>query len=81
MSQPASWDPGMSLDCPELFTEYPGVESIKYYCKGGFDPIHIDNVLQNCYCIINKLGYGAYGTIWLIEARGHQPDNPRWGPG
>ncbi|KAJ6613433.1 kinase-like domain-containing protein [Mycena sp. CBHHK59/15] len=52
---------------PQLFTQYPGVEPIAYYRKGGFHPIHIDDVLQNRYRIVNKLGYGSYGTIWLVE--------------
>ena len=57
----------MSPDRPQLFTQYPGVEPIECYRKGGFHPIHIDDVLQNRYRIVNKLGYGAYGTIWLVE--------------
>jgi serine/threonine-protein kinase SRPK3 len=57
----------MSPDRPQLFTRYPGVEPIECYRKGGFHPIHIDDVLQNRYRIVNKLGYGAYGTIWLVE--------------
>ena len=52
---------------PQLFTQYPGVEPIAYYRKGGFHPIHIDDVLQNRYRIVNKLGHGAYGTIWLVD--------------
>jgi serine/threonine protein kinase len=52
---------------PQLFTQYPGVESIAYYRKGGYHPIHIGDVLQNRYRIVNKLGYGAYGTVWLAE--------------
>ena len=35
--------------------------------KGGFHPIHINNVLHNCYRIVDKLGYGLYGTIWLVD--------------
>ena len=38
-----------------------------YYCKGGFHPIHIDDILQDRYHIVNKLGYGSYPTIWLVE--------------
>jgi len=57
----------MAERSPQLFTQYPGVEQITYYCKGGFHPIHIDDVLQNRYRIVNKLGYGAYGTIWLVD--------------
>ena len=58
----------MSLDqSPQLFTQYPGVEPIAYYRKGGFHPIHINDVLHNRYRVANKLGYGAYATIWLVE--------------
>ena len=35
----------MAPDRPQLFIQYPGVESIEYYRKGGFHPIHIDDVL------------------------------------
>ena len=54
---------------PPRFTywQYPCVESIAYYCAGGFRPIHIDDVLQNRYRIVNKLGYGSYATIWLVD--------------
>ena len=51
----------------QLLTQYPGVELIAYYRKGGFHPIHIDDVLQNRYRIVNKLGYGTYSTVWLVE--------------
>ncbi|KAF8482197.1 kinase-like domain-containing protein [Gautieria morchelliformis] len=52
---------------PQLFTQNPCVEPISYYRKGGFHPIHIDDVLQNRYRIVNKLGYGAYATVWLVD--------------
>jgi serine/threonine protein kinase len=57
----------VSPDRPQLFTQYTGVEIIAYYRKGGFHPIHIDDILQNRYRIVNKLGHGAYSTIWLVE--------------
>lgn len=46
---------------------YPGIEQIDFYRTGGFHPIHIDDILNNHYRIINKLGYGAYATVWLAE--------------
>ncbi|KAF8521833.1 kinase-like domain-containing protein [Gautieria morchelliformis] len=54
---------------PELFTywQYPCLEPIAYYRKGGLHPIHIDDVLQNRYRIVNKLGYGDYATVWLVD--------------
>ena len=51
----------------QLFTQYPSVEPIAHYRKGGFHPIHIDDILQNRYHVVNKLGCGAYGTIWLVD--------------
>ena len=30
----------------QLFTQYPSVEPIAHYRKGGFHPIHIDDILQ-----------------------------------
>ena len=55
------------MSSPQLFAQYPGIEPIARYCNGGFHPIHINDVLHNRYRIVNKLGYGAYGTIWLVE--------------
>ena len=52
---------------PQVYSQYPGVELIRYYCKGGFHPIHLDDILQNRYRIVNKLGFGSYSTIWLVE--------------
>jgi hypothetical protein len=47
--------------------QYPCVESIANYRKGGFHPIHLDDILHNRYRIAHKLGYGSYATIWLVE--------------
>src|SRR5882762_1435323 len=52
---------------PQLITQHPGVEPIKYYRKGGFHLIHVNNILWNYYHIVNKLAYGVYGTIWLVN--------------
>lgn len=37
------------------------------YRKGGFHPLHIDDVLHSRYRVVNKLGYGAYATVWLVD--------------
>ncbi|KAF8902262.1 kinase-like domain-containing protein [Gymnopilus junonius] len=47
--------------------DYPGTESILCYCKGGFHPVHLGDIFHDRYLVINKLGYGAYGTVWLAE--------------
>jgi serine/threonine-protein kinase SRPK3 len=51
----------------QSLNQYPCVELISNYRKGGYHPIHIDDVLHNRYRIVNKLGYGAYATVWLVE--------------
>ncbi|KAF8524494.1 kinase-like domain-containing protein [Gautieria morchelliformis] len=55
---------------PQLFTydQYPCVEPIAYYRKGGLHPIHIDDVLHNRYRIVNKLGYGRFAALKALAA-------------
>lgn len=58
----------MDLDkSPIILRQMPCVERVRLYSKGGFHPIHINDVLHNHYRIANKLGYGAYTTVWLVE--------------
>lgn len=47
--------------------QYFQVENVGLYRQGGFHPVHIDDVLQSRYQVLNKLGYGSYGTAWLVE--------------
>ncbi|KAF8067644.1 kinase-like domain-containing protein [Lyophyllum atratum] len=43
------------------------MERVACYCKGGFHPVNINDIFYNRYRIVNKLGYGSYGTVWLVE--------------
>src|SRR5262245_33026006 len=52
---------------PPLFEQYPCVERIALYRPGGFHPMHIGDIVQNRYRVRHKLGYGSYGTVWLVE--------------
>lgn len=44
------------------------VENLHRYRPGGFHPIQIgDNLNERRYCLVDKLGYGGYSTIWLAR--------------
>ena len=43
-------------------------EPLKRYQKGGYHPTHLgDHFKDGRYQIIHKLGWGAYGTVWLAK--------------
>jgi len=46
---------------------YPGTEHMSEYKPGGYHPVHIGDVFQDRYCILNKLGFGSSSTVWLVE--------------
>lgn len=50
-------------------TEQWGLEEISKYNKGGFHPIHIEDVLDDRYEVVHKLGSGGFGTVWLCRDR------------
>lgn len=37
------------------------------YRPGGFHPVYIGDVYAHRYKILNKIGYGVYSTVWLVE--------------
>ncbi|GAW16296.1 hypothetical protein ANO14919_057190 [Xylariales sp. No.14919] len=37
------------------------------YHPGGFHPVYIGDVYNNRYKILNKIGYGVYSTVWVVE--------------
>ncbi|XP_023238889.1 SRSF protein kinase 1-like [Centruroides sculpturatus] len=40
-------------------------EDQRDYCKGGYCPVKIGDVLNSQYRIIRKLGWGHFSTVWL----------------
>lgn len=40
-------------------------EDSKDYCKGGYHPINIGDVLNGRYKILRKVGWGHFSTVWL----------------
>jgi serine/threonine-protein kinase SRPK3 len=50
-----------------------GIEHYYAYQPGGYHPVHLgDTFRDGRYTVVNKLGYGAYSTVWLVrdEAQG-----------
>lgn len=44
------------------------VEYLERYQLGGYHPVRIgDEYSQGRYCIVHKLGYGSYSTVWLAR--------------
>jgi serine/threonine-protein kinase SRPK3 len=41
------------------------VENVERYRPGGYHPVRLDDDLRDRYRIVNKLGFGAYSTVWL----------------
>lgn len=56
-----------SVPSPQLFEPSPGIEPTRFYRPGGFHPIHLGDILHDRYRIIDKLGFGSYATVWLVE--------------
>jgi serine/threonine protein kinase len=44
-----------------------GVETLELYQPGGYHPIMVGDVLHDRYHIADKLGFGAYSTVWLAR--------------
>ncbi|CAD8188383.1 unnamed protein product [Paramecium pentaurelia] len=42
-------------------------EGIEDYKIGGYHPVHVGEVLQNRYVVIQKLGWGHFSTVWLCK--------------
>jgi serine/threonine-protein kinase SRPK3 len=63
-SHPRMEAPTISQD--ELFEE----ENLADYDASEFYPVKIDEVFQQRYSVIGKLGYGANSTVWLCRDSG-----------
>jgi serine/threonine protein kinase len=48
-----------------------GVERLEIYCVGGYHPINIGDHIHTRYQVVQKLGHGAYSTIWLVRDQRH----------
>ncbi|GAB1206986.1 hypothetical protein APSETT445_005690 [Aspergillus pseudonomiae] len=43
------------------------VKKLERYRPGGYHPVIVGQQLKDRYCIIHKLGFGAYSTVWLAR--------------
>nr|KMM71115.1 hypothetical protein CPAG_07422 [Coccidioides posadasii RMSCC 3488] len=44
-----------------------GAESLEKYKLRGYHPIMIRDMLHKQYCIVDKLGFRGYSTVWLAK--------------
>lgn len=50
-----------------------GMENILQYCEGGYHPIHIGDLLNGRFEVVNKLGSGGFGIVWLcLDTKFHR---------
>lgn len=55
------------IDHLQYSIEVPA-EELSKYGPGGYHPIYIDDVLKDGrYHILQKLGFGAFSTVWLAR--------------
>ncbi|KAI0425572.1 kinase-like domain-containing protein [Xylaria sp. FL1042] len=60
------FDDTQEYDYDHLWDE-AGLEEISRYNRGGFHPIHIEDVLNDRFKVVHKLGNGGFGTVWLCR--------------
>lgn len=54
-------------DPPSEYNWISGAETLERYKPGGYHPVMIGDVLSERYCIVDKLGFGGYSTVWLAQ--------------
>ena len=52
---------------PIKYHHIEGVEDLGEYRPRGYHPVLIEDLLQDRYKVIHKLGHGAYSTVWLAH--------------
>ncbi|KAM3434141.1 hypothetical protein MY4824_005600 [Beauveria thailandica] len=55
------------MDTQESVQKSDIEEGYSAYRPGGFHPVYIDDIFNGHYVVCNKLGYGAYSTVWLVR--------------
>lgn len=83
---PSSPSPGRCDTIPPNASDIE--EGRDAYRPGGFHPVYIGDVYHDRYEVLNKIGYGAYSTVWLVNDKktpyvvphtvGIVPDSAAW---
>lgn len=61
---------GFSTKAAEIAKTWADAEEpLEDYVSPGYLPIAIGDVLGTKYRIVNKLGWGVYSTVWLVQQR------------
>ncbi|KAM7193784.1 Protein kinase-like domain containing protein [Naviculisporaceae sp. PSN 640] len=55
-------DNGLRIECP-----VPGLENVYDYELGGHHPVHIGDMLNDQYRVVDKLGVGGHANVWLCR--------------
>lgn len=58
-------DSSDTSDEEAMSTDSEEQEEADEYCKGGYHPVHLGDVLKKRYYVIRKLGWGQFSTVWL----------------
>ena len=57
-----------SVQFPIISSEYlVEEETLPFYKKEHYFPVHIGEILNPKYQVIGKLGFGSYSTVWLCR--------------
>ena len=57
------------VSCPRsrITAEHPTASVRTRYCPGGYHPVTLGDRFHDRYCVIQKLGFGVYSTVWLAN--------------
>ncbi|KAI1411806.1 kinase-like protein [Hypoxylon sp. FL1857] len=51
----------------ESMDNIEGIEDIQKYNKGGYYPVHIDDIIDGRFEVVHKLGSGGFGIVWFCR--------------
>lgn len=55
-----------------------GDEGTEGYKQGGYHPVHIGDIFNFRYVVLQKLGWGHFSTVWMCLDRARTDDSPQY---